>query len=383
MSKAPAILMVLPTAARKNRIAAAKQQEIPREFFYGYLLLKETGANVSLGDSRITTDQFVDRFTRSFARLRNSASKLGLAGPQVRALGNELSSADIVLSFTDSFSLSLGLYRSTIRGDAILGGGFHGLADLVDRVRPSFRRWALRKIRKGLEGLDHVFFFGEADRLESIRRYDLSPEKTSLFRFGVDTDFWRPGTADLNEARFVLSVGSDPKRDYATLISAKIDSPTKIITRLPVFVPPSAPNIQLIRGSYHDTEIDDLLLRDIYRASDVVVVPIRDFYQPSGYSVTLQAMACGKPVVLSRIKGLWDPAVFESGVNCVLVEPENPAALREATSRLLADPELRDSIGRAARETAIRQFSISRMDESLAHMVAALSLHPNGNQRSK
>jgi glycosyltransferase involved in cell wall biosynthesis len=120
----------------------------------------------------------------------------------------------------------------------------------------------------------------------------------------------------------------------------------------------------------------------MYRRADVVAVPLKDVWQPTGYSVTLQAMACGKAVVLSNIKGLWDPEVFRSGENCILVEPGNPAALGTALEQLHADPALRQIIGAAARQTAVEAFALSRMNRSIRELVETVRLGPRNRLAS-
>ena len=55
----------------------------------------------------------------------------------------------------------------------------------------------------------------------------------------------------------------------------------------------------------------DLQLREIYNRSEIVVeTPLKNVYQPSGYSVVLRAMASGCAVVLTDFKGLWDRVYF-------------------------------------------------------------------------
>jgi glycosyltransferase involved in cell wall biosynthesis len=242
---------------------------------------------------------------------------------------------------------------------------------MVEETRPVWRPFARRRIKQAVERLDHLFFFGEADRLESIRRYAIAEDKTSLFLFGVDGGFWCPDP-DVACEDFALSVGSDPKRDYATLLAAPITTRLRIITRLPVEVPPGRRNVEVLRGNYYQSPITDLELRDFYRRAAVVVVPLRDVYQPSGYSVALQAMACGKPLVLSRIKGLWDPDLYVSGENCLLVSPGDPGAIGKAVENLMADPGLRRRLGVAARKTALEHFAIDRMNRSLERLVVKL-----------
>jgi glycosyltransferase involved in cell wall biosynthesis len=82
-----------------------------------------------------------------------------------------------------------------------------------------------------------------------------------------------------------------------------------------------------------------------------------------GYGVVArEAMAYGRPVVASAVGGLVD--AVEDGVTGVLVAPRHPAALRSALERLLKDPQLRDRLGRAARDKARREFSWTACTEA-------------------
>ncbi len=89
-----------------------------------------------------------------------------------------------------------------------------------------------------------------------------------------------------------------------------------------------------------------------YERAAVVVCPSRR----EGYGVVArEAMAHGRPVVASAVGGLLD--AVEDGVTGVLVPARDPAALRQALERLLADRELRERLGAAARERAQRELS--------------------------
>ena len=68
--------------------------------------------------------------------------------------------------------------------------------------------------------------------------------------------------------------------------------------------------------------------------------------------VAREAMAHGRPVVATAVGGLVD--AVEDGVTGLLVPPRDAAALRAALERLLGDPELRRSLGAAARERVVR-----------------------------
>jgi glycosyltransferase involved in cell wall biosynthesis len=81
-----------------------------------------------------------------------------------------------------------------------------------------------------------------------------------------------------------------------------------------------------------------------YRRAAVVVCPSRR----EGFGLACaEAMAHGRPVVASAVGGLLD--LVDNGETGLLVPPGDPAALRAAIDRLLADRELRTRLGRAAR----------------------------------
>jgi glycosyltransferase involved in cell wall biosynthesis len=87
--------------------------------------------------------------------------------------------------------------------------------------------------------------------------------------------------------------------------------------------------------------------RELYGHLDraaVVVFPSRR----DGFPVVCaEAMAHGRAVVATAVGGLPDMVV--DGETGLLVPPGDPAALRAAIDRLLADPELRQRLGTAAR----------------------------------
>jgi glycosyltransferase involved in cell wall biosynthesis len=74
-------------------------------------------------------------------------------------------------------------------------------------------------------------------------------------------------------------------------------------------------------------------------ASDVLCLPSLNEGMPN---VALEAMACGVPVVASRVGGV--PEILHEGVNGFMVPPADPVALAEALRRALATKWDRDAI---------------------------------------
>jgi glycosyltransferase involved in cell wall biosynthesis len=90
-------------------------------------------------------------------------------------------------------------------------------------------------------------------------------------------------------------------------------------------------------------------LAAVYCASDLLVFP--SLADPWGLVVN-EAMACGLPVLCSRLAGCADDLIApgETGWLC---DPTDPADLRDALARALDDPA-RDRIAARARDTAKR-----------------------------
>ncbi len=78
-----------------------------------------------------------------------------------------------------------------------------------------------------------------------------------------------------------------------------------------------------------------------YAAADVTVLP--SYYESFGM-VALEAMACGSPVIASRVGGLV--TTVRDGVTGFLVPDGDVDALAERVTTLIADPDLRWRIGR-------------------------------------
>jgi len=86
-----------------------------------------------------------------------------------------------------------------------------------------------------------------------------------------------------------------------------------------------------------------------YRTCHVFCAPSIGF--ESFGIILLEAMAAGKPIVASNIKGYR--SVLEDGEEGILVQPEDEQGLAEALIRLLKDPALRERMGRKGQVKAV------------------------------
>jgi glycosyltransferase involved in cell wall biosynthesis len=84
-------------------------------------------------------------------------------------------------------------------------------------------------------------------------------------------------------------------------------------------------------------------IRDFYRAADLFVLPSRNEGRPAAI---LESMACGTPVVASRVGGI--PEIIQHDENGLLFDSERSDLLATALQRLVSDRELRSRLARRA-----------------------------------
>jgi len=95
-------------------------------------------------------------------------------------------------------------------------------------------------------------------------------------------------------------------------------------------------------------------VRALYRETDLFVLPS----EAEGIPVVLmEAMAMEIPCVATRIAGI--PELIRHGENGWLVPSGDAAELARAIAHLMDRPELRERLGRAARERVIRDYNLA------------------------
>jgi glycosyltransferase involved in cell wall biosynthesis len=273
-----------------------------------------------------------------------------------------LNRARVVISTVDSCGLPLALLKRArlLRRPLIYIS--QGLSDRIGAYGPD--RWLARRYRRLLLGVEQLVTLSAGARSGLAAWLGVPDERVRVLPFGTDCEFWRnTAPAESVETR-IVSVGSDAGRDYATLLAAAGDLPVHIITaqRLPLDGHPS-----VVRSTRHAPRE----LRDIYSSARFVVIPLHDRSQPSGQSAALQAMACGKAVIVTRTRGWWGEAYLRDGEHCVLVPPGDADAVRRAMQRLWSDPAACRRIGANAREVVVEHFGEPRMVAALSELISA------------
>jgi glycosyltransferase involved in cell wall biosynthesis len=339
------------------------EHRYPDELFYGYLQLsRRPGWHAELRERR-------HDWRPGFAlqRLVHAVTHLspdfGAAPELSRSL---LARYDVIVSTSEPVLMMLALRREKAAAGARLVLILMGAEKRIQRSSaPPLTR---RLLRWALGRMAAVIVLGQGEHDYLLAQGLIAPDRVHVVPFGVDVGFWTPGGS--GDAGPILAVGNDDGRDYSLLLEAIGTHALRLHTRLPVDVRRLPPGVRLTGGTWQDAALSDEELRDLYRASPFVVVPLRESSQPQGQSVTLQAMACGRAVVLSRTRGLWNLDLMRHGENCHLVPAGDLGALRQAIDDLSADPAYAARLGAAARRTVEQHFTSDGMAERIAAVIA-------------
>lgn len=216
------------------------------------------------------------------------------------------------------------------------------------------RRW-----RRRLSIFDRVLVFS-SNQVDLLRDgLELRSGLVTMVPFGVTVPVpdrqAPPAATHRPTAGLVLSVGTDRGRDFQTFVAALSDFPA------PVTVVTNAEHAGRLRDTggirvYGPIERSEYL--SLLNEAEVVVCPSLPFAYPTGQTVLLEALASGRPCVVTRSAALDD--YVTDGVDVKLVPAGDPAALRAAVDELRSNATLRASLSRAARKSGA-QFTEARM----------------------
>ncbi len=281
--------------------------------------------------------------------------------------------ADVVLSTVDTVGIPLvllkpaGLVRSPLVYTSI------GLPERLVQLRGERMR---RLYRAALQTTAAILAYSEHEA-EWLRDW-LGPGAPPVvfLPFAVDVAAFQPDPARVPQTD-VVSVGADPRRDFELLLEVASRHPA-----LSIRIVASAERARSLARLPENVELEvDLSLAEARsRLADarVVALPVRENSYSGATTVLLQAMALGKPVVVSRTAAIASGYELEDGVNCRLVEPGDRAELERAILETLTGADAGLALGTRARRTVERSFSWERYAEALWEVLSSATRSPSG-----
>ena len=253
---------------------------------------------------------------------------------------------------------------------------FHTLGHLKNGVaRASADREPAVRIEEEariLGAVDRIVAATTVERTHLVKHYGADPARIAVIPCGVDTNLFLPG--DQAAARAALGLDDQLQLLYVGRLAPIKGLETLLDAMARLRAAGTRVHLSIVGGDAdeplngHEGELRARLarldlrsavtfvgaqpqerLRAWYVAADATVLP--SHYESFGM-VAMEAMACGIPVVASRVGGLQ--TTVRDGVTGLLVPDHDPVALAGALDRLLGDPDLRFRLGREGVQWAAR-----------------------------
>jgi D-inositol-3-phosphate glycosyltransferase len=260
---------------------------------------------------------------------------------------------------------------------------FHTLAALKNRVAQDAieleQQIRVDIERRTMATADRIVAATEVDRSHMLEAYGASARKIAVVPGGVNLETFGPGSQA--DARRTLGLGPEPTLLFVGRIQRLkgID----VLIRAAAALSGELRGIRvLVAGGSNDgsagpaeetneiqrlrTLVDELGLSAsvqfvgaveqdrlplYYRAADLTVMP--STYESFGL-VAVESLACGTPVVASRVGGL--ATIVRDGENGALIPWRDPSLFADRIRAILTNPDLKGRLQRGALETA-RNYS--------------------------
>ncbi len=331
------------TAARLVHIDAGPPQQVEKEALPAHLDAFEAGVAAFARQERLTYDVLHSHYwlsgvvgERLKVRFRPRRTRLRRGGlphivmfhtlgevknrsriserepdPRIKAERAIARQAErIVVASHDERQLLVRLYGAEAERVAVVPCGVN-----LDLFQPIAKEEARRQL--GLRDADRILLF--VGRIEPLK--------------GVDILLGAAAQLEAESDCFVLVVGGDSSTQDGEMAHLR-----DLASELGI-----AERVSFLGAVDHER------LPLFYSAADVCVVP--SFYESFGL-VALEAMACGTPVVASRVGGLTD--TVRDGETGYLIPWRCPEPFAERLELLLGNEGLRRAFGQSARETVER-----------------------------
>ena len=226
-------------------------------------------------------------------------------------------------------------------------------------------------IKYFLKTVDFIVFTSKTEHEVISKIFTKFNSKFVHQSFCIDTDFWVTELIDSKEKNGILFIGNDLNRDFSGAIDIARRLPNiefKFVTSQIKKSRELPENITLIKGNWNENILSDEDIKDLYKKSRLVFLPIRDTLVASGQSVAMQSMATGTPVMISKTSGFWDFDNFINDTNIFLLEDNSINSWTNKINEVYENYDLLDKLSANGQELIRNKFNLNKFSERLEEL---------------
>lgn len=277
-----------------------------------------------------------------------------------RAIASQLNPDDIVFCPGEEIGIPLVNVCGAKQERPKIIVWFHRITGLRSRL-------ALKLFRIG-QLVDLAVVSSRPNQIFLENHLNLTDEQILFWWHPINIDYFASKMSSASSANnprpLVVSCGLE-QRDYKLLAAAtsELDLDVKVagFSQFQSVVAKNFPQVMPENMSNKQYSLPELV--KLYNDADVMVVCLKQNNGTSGVTVLLEAMACRKPVVCTRTKGLNDYLDDEQAITTI--EPGDVIGLQKAILYLLDHPE-------EAQQRAERAYQLVHQRNNLEQQVDVL-----------
>lgn len=204
-----------------------------------------------------------------------------------------------------------------------------------------------------------LFMTASYQQADFLRNYLNLPEhRVCLFPYQpTDTSFFKPQIFATDKLRPLIASGGLEQRDYRTLIAAteSLNVEVKISAASPIKTIDSQTFPEVIPANISYGYYDWKSLVELYCNADIVVITLYPNNFQAGLSTLFEALACRKPVIITRASGIIQELIDAKAV--LGVNPGDCNGLRQIINALLTNPQQREAIAQKGYQMVLERYN--------------------------
>ncbi|NJL62578.1 MAG: glycosyltransferase family 4 protein [Methylacidiphilales bacterium] len=244
------------------------------------------------------------------------------------------------------------------------------------------RGYLALKLFKAAEKID-LFLTYTPSETKFLRNYLGLPENRVCQIYSqppIDTSFFTPGQVSYKKTRPLIVSGGWEQRDYRTLAIATqdLDVDVKVSALSPSRNASTKSLPKVMPSNMYCGFYDWCDLLQLYRDSDLVVIPLFKNNFEAGLTTLFEALACQKPVIISRSSPEIVCKLIDSGI-VTGFNPGDSNGLKQAIIKILNQPQILKQQIERGYELVINQFNYDSYIQELAAKLKYSNINHDSN----
>lgn len=356
----------------------SKENQYAKDFYYGYHLVK----NSNIFDTKIlelypfsSSEDSTSRVLLALDKFLNKLTFLQFHFHEIFKKNNykEIKNSNVLIFSTDRLAIS---FFPILKTKKNLKSIVITMGLLKEHPKIKFYQKILRPfiLYLFIKSVDKLIFLGKPEFDFAKKKYPKFVDKFEFVPFCIDLKFWSNDQFienDPNYSNQILFVGNDGNRNYEFVKSLPEylkNFKFKFVTEQ-IINSKNFSNLDLINGNWSKGVLNDLEIRRFYNESFLTILPIKNTIQPSGQSVTLQSLATGTPILISKFDGFWDSSLFADNKNIFFIDSFNLEEWKIKIEEIYQDRKKLQSVSKEGKKLVTNNYNLEIFSKKIIRII--------------